>query len=78
VLLHADSATWEARKRLRTLAEALPASLPRVLVGTGLDSAPLVEMGNEAKAAWTYPLQPTPGSIFPRLLQGIYRKHFPA
>ncbi|MGA2081311.1 MAG: PilZ domain-containing protein [Holophaga sp.] len=77
VLLHVDSASWEARKRVRTLAEALPATLPKVLIGTGVDTAALFELGNELKAAWTYPLQPTPGSIFPRLLQGIYRKHFP-
>jgi hypothetical protein len=77
VLLHADSATWEARKRLRTLAEALPPALPRVVVGTGLETSVLFELGNEVKAAWTYPLQDGPGTLFQRLLQGIYRKHFP-
>ena len=77
VILHADSAAWEARKRLRTLAEALPAALPRVLIGTGVDPGHLAEMGAEVKASWTYPLQASPGSIFGRLLLGIFRKHFP-
>jgi hypothetical protein len=77
VVLHADAASWEARKRLKTLVDALPAGLPRVVVGTGLDQAALYELGNELKAAWTYPLADGPGTLFPRLLLGIYRKHFP-
>jgi hypothetical protein len=78
VLLHADSGSWEDLKRLRALAEALPAGLPRVLVGTGLESGPLFELGTELKAAWTYPLTANPGTLFARLLSGILRKHFPA
>jgi hypothetical protein len=78
VLFHVDSPSWETRKRLRTLTEALPAAMPFVLIGTGLDAGQLSELGGELKAAWTYPLQPNPGSIFPRLLRGIFRKHFPA
>jgi hypothetical protein len=77
VLFHVDSASWEARKRIKALAEALPPSLPLVLIGTGLEPGPLFELGTELKAAGTYPLQPQPGSFFPRLLQGIFRKHFP-
>lgn len=76
-LLHADSAAWEDLKRLRALAEALPAGLPRVLVGTGPDSGALFELGTELKAAWTYPLPGNPGNLFARLLMGIFRKHFP-
>ncbi len=78
VLFHVDSATWETRKRIKTLTEALPPKMPFVLIGTGLDSGYLFEMGTDLKAVWTYPLQANPGSFFPRLLQGIIRKHFPA
>jgi hypothetical protein len=78
VLFHVDSPSWEARKRLRTLTEALPAAMPFVLIGTGMEPGLLSELGAELKAAWTFPLQPNPGSIFPRLLRGIFRKHFPA
>lgn len=77
-LFHVDSPSWEARKRLRTLTEALPPAIPFVLIGTGLEPVALSELGAELKAAWTYPLQPHPGSIFPRMLRGIFRKHFPA
>lgn len=77
VLLHADSTSWEGLKRLRTLAEALPAGLPRVLVGTGLDAGQLYELGTELKAVWAYPLPANPGTLFARLLMGIFRKHFP-
>jgi hypothetical protein len=76
-LFHVDSPSWETRKRIRTLTEALPPTVPFVLIGTGLDTALLFEMGTELKAVWTYPLQANPGGIFPRLLQGIFRKHFP-
>ena len=76
-LLHADSASWEGLKRLRALAEALPPGPPRVLVGTGLESGALYELGTELKAAWTCPLPANPGTMFARLLMGIFRKHFP-
>jgi hypothetical protein len=77
VLFHVDSPSWETRKRIKALAEALPPAMPLVLIGTGLENGQLFEMGTEVKAVWTYPLPPNPGSIFPRLLQGIIRKHFP-
>ena len=77
VVFHVDSVSWETRKRIKHLTEALPAGMPFVLLGTGIDSGALFELGTELKAAWTYPLQPNPGSIFPRLLLGIFRKHFP-
>ena len=77
VLFHVDSISWETRRRLKTLAEALPAALPIVALGTGIDSGQLADIGAEIRAVWSYPLQPTPGSIFPRLLRGIFRKHFP-
>jgi len=76
-LFHADSPSWETRKRIKALAEALPPAVPFVLIGTGLDTGLLFEWGTELKAVWTYPLPANPGSIFPRLLQGIFRKHFP-
>lgn len=78
VLFHVDSPSWETRKRIKALAEALPPAMPLVLIGTGLETGQLAEMGAELKAVWTYPLPALPGSIFPRLLQGIFRRHFPA
>ena len=77
VLFHVDSPSWETRKRIKTLGEALPPALPFVLIGTGLENGPLFDLGAEMKAAWTYILPETIGSLFPRLLQGICRKCFP-
>jgi hypothetical protein len=76
-LFHVDSPGWETRKRIKTLAESLPAGLPFVLLGTGLDTGQLFELGNELKAAGSYALPENPGSLFARMLQGIFRKHFP-
>jgi len=77
-LFHVDSPSWETRKRLKALVEALGPTVPYVLIGSGVESAFLFELGAELKASWTYPLQANPGSIFPRLLLGIIRKHFPS
>ena len=77
VLFHVASTAAEDRKRLRFLVEALGGKLPFVLVGTGADPAVLAEMGNELKAISAYPLAPASGTFFPRLLQGILRRHFP-
>jgi len=77
-IFHVDSPSWETRKRIKALAEALPPNMPLVLIGTGVENGLLFELGSETKAVWTYPLPSNPGSIFPRLLQGIFRKHFPA
>jgi hypothetical protein len=74
VLLHLDSPGWEAKKRLKTLAECLPRTQPFVLLGTGVEAGPLLELGGECNAVWTYALPESPSSIFPRLLQGILRK----
>jgi hypothetical protein len=78
VLFHVDSEAWEGRKRLRALADALPVRVPRVLLGSGLDSGALYDLGTELKAAWTCPLPSGSSSLFPRLLMGVYRKHYPA
>ena len=76
VLLHLDSPSWEAQKRIKTLAEALPRSCPFVILATGVEGPILAELGAALKAAWTYPLGGSPGTLFPRLLQGIYNKSF--
>jgi hypothetical protein len=74
VLFHVDSPSWEIRKRIKAMGEALPPGLPCVLIGTGLKNAHLFDLGMEMRAAWTYVLPEHPGTLFPRLLQGICRK----
>jgi hypothetical protein len=76
LLVHLPSMGMDDRKRLRLLVEPLSGRAPFVLVGTDVENAPLFELGKELKATASYVLGPNPGSFFPRLLQGILRKHF--
>lgn len=76
LLVHLPSMGIDDRKRLRLLVEPLAGRAPFVLVGTDVENAPLFELGKELKATASYVLGPNPGSFFPRLLQGILRKHF--
>jgi hypothetical protein len=76
LLLHAGSMGMDERKRLKILTEALAGRVPFVLLGTEVESGPLQQLGNELKAAASYVLGPNPGGFFPRLLQGIIRRHF--
>jgi hypothetical protein len=76
LLIHVGSLGIDERKRLRALAEPLAGRAPFVLLGTDVDSGALQQLGNELKAAASYVLGPNPGTFFPRLLQGIMRRHF--
>jgi hypothetical protein len=77
VLFHAPSLSSEDRKRIKILLDSLPSRVPFVLLGTDVDSGALFELGTELKAVNAYALAATSGTFFPRLLQGILRKHFP-
>ena len=75
-LFHVASLAQEDRKRTRILLETLGGKVPFVLLGTDQDSGALFELGNEVKAVSVYTLGSTTTGFFPRLLQGILRKHF--
>lgn len=76
VMLHAPSLGLDDRRRLKALAEALGSDFPILLLGTDLDAGDLGPFGQEIRAAATFSLGPNPGSFFPRLVQGMIRKHF--
>jgi hypothetical protein len=78
VILHVPSLAMEDRKRARILLETLGGRVPFVLLGTGVDSAGLAELAAETRAVAAYNLGQASTGFFPRLLQGILRKHFPA
>ncbi len=78
LLLHVSSLGMDERRRLKSLAEPLAGRAPFVLLGTEVESGPLQQLGIELKAVASYVLGPNPGTFFPRLLQGIIRKHFEA
>jgi hypothetical protein len=77
VLFHVQSLSMDDRKRLRVFTEALGGKVPFVLLGTDVEAGPLFEQGNELKAVSVYTLGSTSTGFFPRLIQGILRKHFP-
>ncbi len=59
---------------LFSLAETLAGRMPFLLLGTGLEAAPLLELATELKAVSGYVLGERPGPFFPRLIQGILRR----
>lgn len=77
VIFHVPSLAMEDRKRVRILLETLAGKVPFVLLGTGVDNAGLAELAAETKAVAAYNLGPASTGFFPRLVQGILRKHFP-
>jgi len=76
VLFHIASLAMDDRKRVKVLLETLAGRVPFVLLGTDVDNGALFELGNELKAVSVYALGSTSTGFFPRLLQGIMRKHF--
>jgi len=74
LLFHVSSLGLDERKRLRILAETLAGRMPFLLLGTGLEAAPLLELATELKAVSGYVLGERPGPFFPRLIQGILRR----
>lgn len=77
VLFHVPAGDLDTRKRLKLLVEAMPAKVPFMLLGTGLENTALMELGAEHRAVATCGLDPTkPNPFAARLIQGVWRKHF--
>lgn len=76
LLVHVTGLSMDERKRLKSLVEPVAGRAPFVLLGTEVEGGPLQQLGVELKAAASYVLGPNPGTFFPRLLQGILRRHF--
>ena len=75
LILHIDGADLALAPSLRRMAAYLAGHWPFLLLGTGLDNAPLFELGTELKATSSYLLGPTSGTFFHRLVGGILRRH---
>lgn len=76
-LFHLHTLDLDTRKRVRMLLEAMPPKIPFVLLGVGVDHGTLTEFSTEVKAAGACMLDPQkPSPFLPRLIQGIWRRHF--
>jgi hypothetical protein len=75
LLFHLPGAGLDDRRRLRGLVENLGGRTPFVLLGTGVETDLLYELGTELKAASAVSLAEKPSPLFFRLLQGILRRH---
>jgi len=75
VFLHLPDETSETQDRLVSLAGLLEGHWPFLILGTGVDNAALFETGAKLHSSGNFMLGAAPGPFFPRLVQGILRRH---
>ena len=76
VLFHLPNLGLDERRRLKPMAELLQGRVPFVLLGTGMEAGPLLELGTEVKAAVAIVFNPARGTFFQRLVQGVLRRTY--
>jgi hypothetical protein len=74
VLYHLPTISLDERRRLKPMVECLQGRVPFVLLGTGMEGGPLLELGNELKAAVSIVFNAERGIFFQRLVQGVLRR----
>jgi hypothetical protein len=74
VLYHLPTLSLDERRRLKPMVESLQGRVPFLLLGTGVEGGPLLELGNELKAAVAIVFNPERGIFFQRLVQGVLRR----
>ncbi len=78
VLFHVNSLAMEDRRRARMLVETMGGKLPFVLVAReGVDPAGLSELATQLHAIASFRIGAKASPLMGRMLQGIFRKHFP-
>lgn len=76
VLFHLPALGLDERRRLKPLVELLQGRVPFLLLGTGIEGGPLLELGTELKAAVSIVFNPARGTFFQRLVQGVLRRTY--
>ena len=76
VFLHLPNLGLDERRRVKAMAELLQGRVPFVLLGTGMEGGPLLELGTEVKAAVAIVFNPARGTFFQRLVQGVLRRTY--
>ena len=74
VLYHLPSHSLDERRRLKLMVENLHGRVPFMLLGTGIEAGPLMELGSELKATVSLAFNPERAVFFQRLLQGVLRR----
>lgn len=76
VLYHIQNLGLDDRRKCKLLAELLQGRVPFLLVGTGVEGGPLMELGTELQAAVSIVFNPERGVFFQRLVQGVLRRTY--
>jgi hypothetical protein len=76
VFFHVPSLGLDERRRLKPMAEVIQGRVPFVLLGTGVEGGPLLELGSELKAAVSIVFNPERATFFQRLIQGVLRRTY--
>lgn len=76
VLYHVPSLGLDERRRLKPMVETLQGRVPFLLLGTGMEGGPLLELGSELKATVSIVFNPERATFFQRLVQGVLRRTY--
>ena len=76
VLYHVPDLGLDQRRRLKPLVETFQGKVPFLLLGTGVESGALQELGSELKAAVSIVFNPERATFFQRLVQGVLRRNY--
>lgn len=76
VLYHVPSLSLDERRRLKPMVETLQGRAPLMLLGTGMEGGPLLELGSELKATVSIVFNPARATFFQRLVQGVLRRTY--
>lgn len=76
LLFHVPSLGLDERRRMKALLEPVQGRVPFLLLGTGIEGGPLLELGSELKATVSIVFNPERGTFFQRLVQGVLRRTY--
>jgi hypothetical protein len=76
VLYHVPNLGLDERRRLKPMVETLQGRAPLLLLGTGMEGGPLLELGSDLKATVSIVFNPERATFFQRLVQGVLRRTY--
>ena len=76
LFFHLPSLSLDERRRLKPMVEVVQGRVPFVLLGTGVEGGPLLELGSEVKATVSIVFNAERATFFQRLIQGVLRRTY--